>query len=90
MLADTGGLSGLPTCCSTACCSAHFPACCCRLLTYGPGGVVGEMDFMLLRCRSFTATCQAQGGAWRISRGSFERLAREQPHVSERRESAAA
>ncbi|GAB4822722.1 hypothetical protein N2152v2_009768 [Parachlorella kessleri] len=52
-----------------------------RIFKYGPAGIVGELDFFLERPRSFSAVCEQSGSVWRISRHSFERMAREQPQV---------
>ena len=52
-----------------------------RLLEYGPGGIVGDLDFALQRPRSFVAMCRGEGSVWRLTRGEFERLAREKPQV---------
>lgn len=50
-----------------------------RTFTYGPGSIVGELDFFLQRPRSFTAVADADGSAWRITRRAFERMAASDP-----------
>lgn len=52
-----------------------------RVLEYGPGGIVGDLDFTLQRPRSFVAKCRKPGALWRLTRAEFERLAQEAPHV---------
>jgi SulP family sulfate permease len=52
-----------------------------RILEYGPGGIVGDLDFTLQRPRSFVAKCKKAGALWKLSRSEFERLAHEAPHV---------
>lgn len=52
-----------------------------RMLEYGPGGIIGDLDFTLQRPRSFVAQCRNSGSVWRLTRSEFERLAREAPHV---------
>jgi len=55
-----------------------------QLLKFGPGGIVGDLDFMLQRPRSFTARCPSSssgGSLWALTRTNFERLAGEAPQV---------
>ncbi len=52
-----------------------------RILEYGPGGIVGDLDFTLQRPRSFVAQCKKPGTLWKLTRSEFERLAQEAPHV---------
>ncbi|KAL4547721.1 hypothetical protein Ndes2526B_g06954 [Nannochloris sp. 'desiccata'] len=52
-----------------------------RILEYGPGGIVGDLDFTLQRPRSFVAKCRKAGALWKLTRAEFERLAQEAPHV---------
>ena len=52
-----------------------------RILEYGPGGIVGDLDFTLQRPRSFVAQCGKAGALWKLTRAEFERLAREAPQV---------
>jgi sulfate permease, SulP family len=52
-----------------------------RILEYGPGGIVGDLDFTLQRPRSFVAKCRKAGALWKLSRAEFERLAHEAPQV---------
>ena len=52
-----------------------------RVLVYGPGGIVGDLDFTLQRPRSFIARCRRGGTLWQLQRVEFERLATEAPQV---------
>jgi SulP family sulfate permease len=52
-----------------------------RVLRFGPGGIVGDLDFMLQRPRSYSAVCERAAVAWVLPRAGFERLAAEAPQV---------
>ncbi|KAK9824383.1 hypothetical protein WJX72_009880 [[Myrmecia] bisecta] len=58
--------------------SGHATA---RLFRYGPGGIVGELDFFLQRPRSFRAECAQLTTLMCLSRSGFERMAAEVPHL---------
>jgi len=47
---------------------------CCRQFDYGPGGIVGELDFFLQQARSFEAVCKDSCTLLCISRYSFSSL----------------
>lgn len=50
-----------------------------RVLRFGPGGVIGELDFFLRRPRSFRAVVLEDGSAWRLTRAAFEDMATLEP-----------
>ncbi|DBA74396.1 hypothetical protein WJX77_006646 [Trebouxia sp. C0004] len=52
-----------------------------RQFDYGPGGIVGELDFFLQQARSFEAVCKDSCTLLCISRTSFEQMAQQAPKL---------
>lgn len=51
-----------------------------RLVEYGPGGILGDLDFFLQRPRSFSATVKhVPCKLWRLSQASLSAMATQEP-----------
>ena len=53
----------------------------CRYFQCGPGGLVGDLDFLLERPRSFSARCEERTKLLVVSRGALARMAKDCPWV---------
>lgn len=54
----------------------------CSLFQYGPGAIIGELDFFLQRPRSFVAHADGAVQLLVLPRAQFERMAREAPALT--------
>lgn len=50
-----------------------------RTIRVGPGSILGDVDFVLQRPRSFTAAVDAGGCAWRVTRQAFAAMSERDP-----------